>query len=100
MLYLGMMMQKLARSSVINALKSQPDLIYELKEVVPQSLHIVETMHHRCCSAFEALPSSGRNLTSMVGQLHEDLLEVMDFINDGRFKDHRNIELIGPFEQY
>lgn len=73
---------KLARSLVINALKSQPDLIDELKEVVPQFLHIAETMHHRCCSAFEALPSSGRNLTSMVGQLHEDLLEVMDFIND------------------
>jgi len=81
-LYMGMIMQKLARSLVINALKSQPDLINELKEVVPQFLHIVETMHHRCCSAFEALPFSGRNLTSMVGQLHEDLLEVMDFIND------------------
>jgi len=73
---------KLARSLVLNALKSQPGLIDELKEVVPQFLHIVETMHRRCCSALEALPSSGNNLTSRVGRLHEDLLEVMDFIND------------------
>lgn len=73
---------KLAQSLVINALKSQPELIDELKEVVPQFLHIIETMHYRCCFAFEALPSSGNNLTSTVGQLHEDLLEVMDFIND------------------
>lgn len=73
---------KLTQSLVLNALKSQPGLIDESKEVVPQFLHIVETMHHRCCSALEAPPSSGNNLTSRVGRLHEDLLEVMDFIND------------------
>jgi activating signal cointegrator complex subunit 2 len=58
--------EKLARSLVLNALKSQPRLIDELKEMVPQFLHIVETMHHRCCSALEALPSSRNNLTSRV----------------------------------
>ncbi|KAH9329848.1 hypothetical protein KI387_001956, partial [Taxus chinensis] len=43
----------LTRSLVFNALESQPGLVDKLKGVVPQFLHIVDMMDHRCSSSLE-----------------------------------------------
>ncbi|GLJ15877.1 hypothetical protein SUGI_0262160 [Cryptomeria japonica] len=71
----------LTQSLVLNALKSQPGLADRLKGVIPQFLLIVDTMDHRCSSSLEVL-SSKENEISSVRQLHGDLWEVLDFIND------------------
>ena len=67
---------------VFNSLKSQPGLVDSLGRVIPQFLLIVDTMDHRCSPSLEVLPSSRENENSSVGQLHGDLWEVLDFIND------------------
>ncbi|XP_020525946.1 uncharacterized protein LOC18439096 isoform X2 [Amborella trichopoda] len=68
---------------VMNALKFQPWLIGSLAEVGPRFINLVHTMHQRCNSSLEVLVSSGGSEHLGCARLHQDFLEVMDFLNDG-----------------
>ncbi|XP_019052093.1 PREDICTED: uncharacterized protein LOC104590638 isoform X1 [Nelumbo nucifera] len=87
---------------VISAMKAQPNILENLPAVVSHFLSIVHTMHQRCSSSLEIIhPSRESNTAPLMAllrrevlfssegreyhgcsQLHEDFLEVMDFIND------------------
>ncbi|ERN10915.1 uncharacterized protein LOC18439096 isoform X1 [Amborella trichopoda] len=75
--------QELTKSLVMNALKFQPWLIGSLAEVGPRFINLVHTMHQRCNSSLEVLVSSGGSEHLGCARLHQDFLEVMDFLNDG-----------------
>ncbi|XP_068654586.1 uncharacterized protein [Aristolochia californica] len=74
--------QELTKLLVNNAIKAQPALLENLAAIVTHFLTIVHTMDQRCSSLLEALVSSGSHEDQGQNQLHADLLEVMDFIND------------------
>ncbi|CAA6667408.1 unnamed protein product [Spirodela intermedia] len=71
----------LTETLVMNAVRSQPNVVQDISTTLSYFLSIVRTMHQRCSSSLEVLLTSpdleGRGL-----QLQMDLLEVMDFIND------------------
>ncbi|CAL1395879.1 unnamed protein product [Linum trigynum] len=67
---------------VKNALNSQPGIHYNLTTVMSHFLGIVQTMYQRCTSSMEVLFSSTSPEVAGFSQLHNDFLEVMDFIND------------------
>jgi activating signal cointegrator complex subunit 2 len=63
--------------------KSQNGISESLNMMLSHFLGILHTMHHRCTSSLETLVSSANSEDHGRRQLHSDLLEVMDFINDG-----------------
>ncbi|XP_010478130.1 PREDICTED: activating signal cointegrator 1 complex subunit 2-like isoform X2 [Camelina sativa] len=71
---------ELTKSLIENAVKSQNWIPESLNMMLSHFLGILHTMHHRCTSSLETLVSSEDHGHK---QLHSDLLEVMDFINDG-----------------
>ncbi|XP_010460539.1 PREDICTED: activating signal cointegrator 1 complex subunit 2-like [Camelina sativa] len=71
---------ELTKSLIENAVKSQNWIPESLNMMLSHFLGILHTMHHRCTSTLETLVSSEDHGHK---QLHSDLLEVMDFINDG-----------------
>ncbi|PKA58169.1 hypothetical protein AXF42_Ash012892 [Apostasia shenzhenica] len=74
---------ELTKSLVTNAIKAQPKLLDHLGGAVSHFLSIVRTMHERCSTSLEVLVSSGGHESTGNGQLYNDFLDVMDFINDG-----------------
>ncbi|KAF8084081.1 hypothetical protein N665_0734s0008 [Sinapis alba] len=74
---------ELTKSLIENAVKSQVGIPDNLKTMLSHFLGILHTMHSRCTSSLEALFSSANGEDQGSKQLHSDLLEVMDFINDG-----------------
>ncbi|KAJ0233764.1 Ubiquitin system component Cue protein [Hirschfeldia incana] len=74
---------ELTKSLIENAVKSQVGIPDHLKTMLSHFLGILHTMHGRCTSSLETLFSSANSDDHGSKQLHSDLLEVMDFINDG-----------------
>ncbi|CAH2034093.1 unnamed protein product [Thlaspi arvense] len=74
---------ELTKSLIENAVKSQIGIPDSLNMMLSHFLGILHTMHRRCTSSLETLLSSANNEDHGHKQLHSDLLEVMDFINDG-----------------
>ncbi|KAF9621202.1 hypothetical protein IFM89_016696 [Coptis chinensis] len=74
--------EELTKLLVTNAMQAQPMLHENLSAVVSHFLSVVQTMHQRCDSLVETSYSSGGRDDPGDGQIHADLLEVMDFIND------------------
>ncbi|XP_023633079.1 activating signal cointegrator 1 complex subunit 2 isoform X2 [Capsella rubella] len=74
---------ELTKSLIENAVKSQNEIPESLNMMLSHFLGILHTMHHRCTSSLETLVSSANGEDHGHRQLHSDLLEVMDFINDG-----------------
>ncbi|KAL0698782.1 hypothetical protein Bca4012_054904 [Brassica carinata] len=74
---------ELTKSLIENAVKSQVDIPDNLKTMLSHFLGILHTMQRRCTSSLETLFSTDNNGEHGSKQLHSDLLEVMDFINDG-----------------
>lgn len=67
---------------VTNAIRAQPQFLNNLGGVVSHFLNLVHTMHNRCNTSLEVLPSCGGDDSHRFMQLSNDFLEVMDFIND------------------
>ncbi|KAF9598766.1 hypothetical protein IFM89_031434 [Coptis chinensis] len=67
---------------VTNAMRAQPMLHENMSVVVSHFLSVVQTMHQCCDSLVETSYSYGGRDDPEDGQIHEDLLEVMNFIND------------------
>ncbi|XP_024008259.1 activating signal cointegrator 1 complex subunit 2 isoform X2 [Eutrema salsugineum] len=74
---------ELTKSLIENAVKSQTRIPDSVNTMLSHFLGILHTMHHRCTSSLETLLSSANSEDHGRRQLHSDLLEVMDFINDG-----------------
>ncbi|CAH8349705.1 unnamed protein product [Eruca vesicaria subsp. sativa] len=74
---------ELTKSLIENAVKSQVGIPDNLKTMLSHFLGILHTMHRRCTSSLETLFSTANSEDHGSKQLHSDLLEVMDFINDG-----------------
>ncbi|KFK44660.1 hypothetical protein AALP_AA1G287200 [Arabis alpina] len=74
--------EELTKSLIENAVKSQTCIPESLNMMLAHFLGILHTMRHRCTSSLETL-SSANSEDHGRRQLHSDLLEVMDFINDG-----------------
>ncbi|XP_010549275.1 PREDICTED: activating signal cointegrator 1 complex subunit 2 isoform X3 [Tarenaya hassleriana] len=74
---------ELTRSLIENALKAQPWIPESLNVMLSHFLGILHTMHHRCTSSLETMLSNGKSEDHGFKRLHAELLEVMDFINDG-----------------
>ncbi|KAJ4767420.1 Activating signal cointegrator 1 complex subunit 2 [Rhynchospora pubera] len=73
---------ELTSSLVMNAIKAQRISSDDIRTVASQFLSIVHTMHDRCTSSLEMLSSSKSHDINGFNQLHNDFLEVLDFIND------------------
>lgn len=73
---------ELTKLLVTNAIKAQPQLLYNLGDAISHFLSIVHTMHGRCNTSLELLASYGGDGSHGFMQLSNDFLEVMDFIND------------------
>ncbi|KAF3546143.1 hypothetical protein DY000_02008761 [Brassica cretica] len=74
---------ELTKSLIENAVKSQVGVPDNLKTMLSHFLGILHTMHRRCTSSLETLFTSANSEDHGSKQLHSDLLEVLDFINDG-----------------
>ncbi|KAL1217200.1 hypothetical protein V5N11_021788 [Cardamine amara subsp. amara] len=73
---------ELTKTLIENAVNSQTGIPESLNVMLSHFLGILHTMHHRCTSSLETL-SSANSEDHGRKQLQSDLLEVMDFINDG-----------------
>uniref|UniRef100_A0A1J3D217 Activating signal cointegrator 1 complex subunit 2 n=1 Tax=Noccaea caerulescens TaxID=107243 RepID=A0A1J3D217_NOCCA len=74
---------ELTKSLIENAVKLQIGIPDDLNMMLSHFLGILHTMYRRCTSSLETLLSSASSEDHGRRQLHSDLLEVMDFINDG-----------------
>ncbi|XP_010538144.1 PREDICTED: activating signal cointegrator 1 complex subunit 2-like [Tarenaya hassleriana] len=74
---------ELTKSLIENAMEAQPWIPESLNIMLSHFLGILHTMYHRCTSSLETLLSSGNSEDQGSRRLRTDLLEVMDFINDG-----------------